>query len=455
MISTNYRQFLGNKAKLNDEHGFEPNFIPDFLFDFQKTLVEWAVRNGRSALFEDCGLGKSVQELTWAQNVINHTNKPVLLCTPIAVGQQMIREAESFGIEANRSRDGQSFGACVHVTNYEQLHKYDPSDFGGFVGDESSAIKNFKGETKKIVTEFCRKMRYRLLATATAAPNDYWELGTSSEVLGYLGFRDMITAFFRQETSKDFRGWGRTKYRFKGHAEEPFWRWVCSWSRSCRVPSDVGGDDTRFELPELIQRETVVDTKKAREGMLFAMAATNLQEQRQERRNSIAERCDLAAEIAHDSEDYTVLWCELNDEGDELEKRISDCVQVKGSMPDEKKEEYLTAFSDGEIKRLIIKPKIGAWGLNWQHCNRVVEFPSHSFESHYQLVRRCWRFGQKRPVTIDLIVNEGEEGVLKNLRRKQQQCENMFRSLVSHMGAAMEIGSSNNFHEKEKIPSWL
>lgn len=237
----NYRDFIETRAKLSVDDGFEPLWMPGFLFDFQSAMVEWSIRQGRSALLEDCGLGKSIQELVWAENVVRKTNRPVILVTPIAVGQQMLDEAEKFGIAAKRTRDGKHTDEpLIWIANYEQLHKYDPDRFGGFVGDESSAIKDMKSRRKAIVVEFCRKMKYRLLATATAAPNDFWELGTSSEALGYLGFRDMITTFFKQETAKDYLGWGRTKYRFRGHAEEPFWSWVCSWARSLRKPSDLG-----------------------------------------------------------------------------------------------------------------------------------------------------------------------------------------------------------------------
>ena len=432
-----YQTFLQSRRKLNKGSGFDPIWMPDFLFDFQQRLTEWAIVNGRAALFEDCGLGKTIQQLVWAENVVRKTNKPVLLATPLAVGAQTVAEATKFGINAERSRDGKWSGqANIVVTNYEQLDKYDPQHFGGFVGDESSAIKNFASTRKAVVTEFCRLLPYRLLCTATAAPNDFWELGTSSEALGYLGFRDMITTFFKQDTQQDHLGWGRTKYRFRGHAEQPFWQWVCSWSRSVRKPSDIGGDDAGFALPPLRQREIVVETKKAREGLLFAMAATNLQEQREERRNSVGERCDKAAEVVASHDGCSVVWCELNEEGDRLTETIPGAVQVKGAMSDGKKEELLTAFTMGEIECLVTKPKIGAWGLNWQHCNNVVSFPSHSFEQMYQAVRRCWRFGQKKPVDVTLIVNEGEVGVLKNLERKQYECEQMFESLVRHMGDA-------------------
>ncbi len=451
-----YAEFIKRKSREDTQYGFDPIWIPDCLFEFQKSLTDWAIRNGRSALFEDCGLGKTLQQLVWAENVVRHTNMPVLLATPLAVGPQTIKEAEKFGIDAERSRGGKFSGEPrIVVTNYEQIHKYDSNAFGGFVGDESSGIKNFKSATKQVVTEFCRRIKYRLLCTATAAPNDFWELGTSSEALGYMGFRDMITVFFKQDTQKDHLGWGRAKYRFRGHAEEPFWKWVCTWSRSIRKPSDIGCDDSGFILPPLNMNEIVVNTAKARPGRLFAMAATNLQEQRQERRNSIAERCEKAAEIATSHDRSVVMWCELNDEADRLTREVDGAVQIKGGMSDDRKEELLIAFTDGQLKRLVTKPKIGCWGLNWQHCHDVVMFPSHSFEQHYQAVRRCWRFGQTRPVDVSLIVNEGEVGVLKSLKRKNAQAERMFESLVRFMSDSLAINHQESFEKTESIPSWL
>lgn len=455
-MSTDYKAFVANKSQWKHESGFAPIKVPDFLFDFQKYLFEYACTKGRSAVFADCGMGKTAIELAFGHEVVQRENKPVLLLTPIAVGQQIISEADKFGIEAKRSRNGEFDGsACIWVTNYEQLSKFDPTKFAGVIADESSRIKDAKSATKHDVTEFMRRIKYRLLCTATAAPNDYHELGTSSEALGLLGFRDMITTFFKQETGKDGRGWGRTKYRFRGHAQEPFWSWVCSWARSCRKPSDLGFDDSRFELPELIEREYVVDTAKCRDGMLFALPGTNLQEEREERRNSIGERCDMAAAIAEGHVGHSVIWCELNPEGDELAKRLPDAKQVKGSMPDEQKEEFLTAFGDGQIKQLITKPKIGAWGLNWQHCHNSIHLPSHSYEQYYQAVRRFYRFGQTHPVNVSLIVNEGEAGILKSLRRKTLQVNNMFASIVKHMQDAMHLQTSDYFPEKEELPTWL
>ena len=455
-MSSDYGEFLRNKSQVSGMAGFEPTFMPAVMFPFQKHLTEWAIRKGRAALFEDCGLGKTLQQLVWAENVVRQTNKPVLIATPLAVGAQTVLEAEKFGIKAKRTRDGKLDGeACVWVTNYEQLHKYDPSLFCGFVGDESSGIKDFKTERKKDVVEFCRRMDYRLLCTATAAPNDYFELGTSSEALGYLGFRDMITQFFKQETSKDHQGWGRTKYRFRGHAEQPFWSWVCSWARSLRQPSDLGFDDGGFALPELREHEIDVATAKPRAGQLFTVPARDMQEERAERRHSIRERCEKAVEIANSKPGPCVLWVELNPEGDMLEKMLDDCVQVSGAMSDDEKEEALIGFSLGQIRRLVTKPKIGAWGMNWQHCSNVVCFPSHSFEQYYQLVRRCYRFGQLNPVDVSLVLCEGEVGVLSSLKRKLYQSQQMFQSIVSHMRNAMHLVSADHFEEQESIPSWL
>ena len=453
---SDYKEFIAAKSQWKHEAGFTPKDAPSFLFDFQKYLFEYACTKGRSAIFADCGMGKTAIELAFGNEIVKRENKPVLLLTPIAVGQQVIQEAEKFGIEAKRSRNGDVDGsACVWVTNYEQLTKFDPSKFAGVIADESSRIKDAKSATKHDVTEFMRRIKYRLLCTATAAPNDYHELGTSSEALGLLGFRDMITTFFKQDVGKDGRGWGRTKYRFRGHAQEPFWSWVCSWARSCRKPSDIGFDDNKFALPELIEREYVVETSRCRNGMLFAMPGTTLQEEREERRNSIQERCDMAVAIAERHKGHSVIWCELNDEGTMLAKMLPDSKEIKGSMSDEQKEEYLQAFSDGQIKQLVTKPKIGAWGLNWQHCHNSIHLPSHSYEQYYQAVRRFYRFGQTSPVQVSLIVNEGEAGILKSLRRKTIQVKNMFASIVSHMQDAMHLQTNDFFPENEEVPKWL
>lgn len=453
-MSIDYKQFIELKQQCGGDHGFDPIFMPDWLFDFQKSLVGWAIRKGRAAIFADCGLGKGPMQLVWAENIVRKTGKRVLIVTPLAVSYQFIHEGEKFGIDCQRSTNGKPSSA-ITITNYERLHNFDRDDFIAVACDESSILKNFGGATKAVVTEFTRKMPYRLLCTATAAPNDYYELGTSSEALGYLGYQDMLTKFFKEDTVKDYLGWGRKTYRFRGHAEESFWRWVCSWARVCRKPSDLGFDDGSYILPALIEREHRVETKKPRDGFLFAIPAMDLQEQRQERKNTIEERCELAASFATKHEGQSILWCHLNKEGDVLEKMIDDATQVSGSMVDEEKERRLLAFQSGEIRRLVVKPKIACFGLNFQNCHNVITFPSHSYEQYYQAVRRCWRFGQKKPVTVNIVSSEGEAAVLANLKRKSDQADKMFESLSKHANEALHLEKINPFIRKEEIPSWL
>lgn len=452
-----YLDFLDKKTQGGADSGFEPVWMPDFLFDFQAEMVEWAVRKGRAAIFADCGLGKTPMGLTWASNVARKTGKPVLYLTPLAVAVQTINEAEKFGVEAVHSRDGSSKGHVV-VANYEKLHFFNPDDFGGVVCDESSILKSFAGSRRGEITAFMRKVPYRLLQTATAAPNDFIELGTSSEALGYMGHMDMLNRFFKNDLNNSATGRMRgevIKWRLKGHAELPFWRWVCSWARAIRRPSDIGFDDSRFVLPELVEVEHLVEVNELADGMLFAMPAQGLKEQREESRRSLQDRCEKVASLVNNTGEPALVWCHLNDEGDMLEKLIPDAVQVSGSDSDERKEDRLESFASGKSRVLITKPKIGAWGLNFQHCNHVTFFPTHSFEQYYQGVRRCWRFGQKRPVTVDVVATEGSLGVVRNLQRKATQADKMFSNLVAEMNNARSIDRVNNMTQKLEIPSWL
>jgi len=775
VTASEYRQFIDRKAQLGSDDGFEPLWIPDWLFDFQKHLVEWAIRKGRAAIFADCGLGKTPMQLVWAANVVRKTHKPVLILTPLAVSHQTEREANKFDIGAERSSNG-NVSAPIVITNYERLHYFDQADFGGVVCDEcfppdtevdtldpldntltqvyikdilpgnrivnasgvdhvkhtrkrpikravrihaehgdficsenhpfftlhgwtcatdlrptdylmatgeamrlvrsdiqshvlglemepvlrkillsemaneppetqsqgthagdvhqdtsgtqevegvidgsrqggvagdiakgqpfigtvgegedqqaaegnrsqanrtggersvvdrtaasvagpatehmdcgvchntreeatrfsellqsghrqpnpedsdrmrrtlssrttksnrpeegrkacfsrvvsvevlelghpdldryrdadghvyfydieatrhpsfsvqgvlvhnSSILKNYSGRRKAEITEFCREVPYRSLCTATAAPNDFWELGTSSEALGYLGHQDMLGKFFKQDTSKDHLGWGRTTYRFRGHAEQQFWQWVCSWARVCRKPSDLGFDDGEFTLPPLIETEHVISSSTPRSGMLFSTPARSLPEQREERRNTIKERCEAVAENVANHDGASVCWCHLNQEGDMLAKMIPNAMQVKGTQPDELKEERLLAFQAGEIPVLVTKPKIGCFGLNWQHCHNVVTFPSHSWEQYYQSIRRCLRFGQKNPVKVTVVTTEGERGVMSNLQRKARQADLMFDALCASANDALHIDGSHSFNQLEEVPPWL
>jgi hypothetical protein len=455
-----YALLLERRAQADAMAGFEPNWMPDFLFGFQQVLTEWAIRKGRAAIFADCGLGKSPIQLAWAENVHRKTGKPVLLLTPLAVTFQMEVEAAKFGIDAGISRDGTAV-APVTITNYEQLEKFDRHEFGGVACDESSAIKAFDGVRRALVTDFLRKMPYRLLSTATAAPNDYIELGTSSEALGYLGYMDMLSRFFtnKENTAKSRGGRWRDAggWRFKGHADEPFWRWVVSWARAIRRPSDLGFADDGFVLPPLEYREHIVNAGvAAQDGFLpgLEIPARGLREERAEMRRSVTERCELAAELL-DSVKTGIAWCQLNAEGDLLERLIPGAVQVSGSDSTNSKEEKLAAFTRGEIRVLVTKPKIGAWGLNWQHCRRMTYFVDYSYESHYQAVRRCWRFGQTEPVTVDIITTPGGSGALAGLQRKAAQADAMFTALVAHMNDATTVRRAAVYDSDVKVAPWL
>mgnify|MGYP001571888401 CR=1 FL=1 len=454
---SDYTTFLRQKTHTGADTGFKPVWMPDFLFDFQATKVEWAIRKGRAANVADCGLGKTPMGLVWASNVARKTGKPVLYLTPLAVGPQTIREAEKFGVEARQSRDGSSAGHVV-VTNYERLHLFNHGDFGGVVCDESSILKSFAGERRGQITRFMRKVEYRLLQTATAAPNDYVELGTSSEALGYMGHMDMLSRFFRNDLNNSATGRNHgeaMKWRLKGHAEEPFWRWVCSWMHAIRRPSDIGFDDGDFRLPPLHEVEHLVEAQTLAEGMLFAMPAHGLKEQREERRRTLQERCERVAGLVNHTGEPALVWCHLNDEGDLLEKLIPDAVQVSGGDSDEAKEDRLTAFAEGKARVLVTKPKIGAWGLNYQHCAHQTYFPSHSFEQYYQSIRRSWRFGQKRQVRVDIVTTDGERGVMANLQRKAAQADDMFTRVVAQMNNALAIERANDMTKHMEIPSWL
>lgn len=452
-----YTDFLIRKKQMNEGSGFEPEWMPDYLFPFQEALVDWSVRMGRSALFADCGMGKTPMQLVWAENVRIHTGKPVLIIAPLAVSFQTEGEAHKFGIEAGVSRDG-SIPSGITITNYERLEHFDSSEFGGVVLDESSAIKAFDGKRRALVTEFMRTMEYRLLCTATAAPNDYIELGTSSEALGYLGHMDMLNRFFTNKMNNSATksmGFNRgDQWRFKGHAEEAFWQWVASWARAMRKPSDLGFDNAAFVLPLLEHRQHVVEAETPPEDKLFDTPAKGLHEEREELRRTITERCEMAAESLSDAE-RAVAWCYLNDEGKLLTKLMDDAVEISGSDSADSKEEKLIAFSRGDVRVLVTKPSIAGWGMNWQHCHRMSFFPSHSYEQYYQAVRRMWRFGQKHPVLVDVVTTEGGIDTLKNLRRKAAQADKMFEALVRHMRQGTALSRDDTHNNEMEVPSWL
>ena len=445
-----YASFLAAKTQIGTDSGFDPVYMPDLLFPFQRDIVTWAARKGRAAVFADCGLGKTFMQLAWAENVIRHTGGRVLILTPLAVSFQTVREGARLGIDVSHCRNGlDTVAAQIVVTNYERLHHFRPEDFSGVVCDESSILKNFDGETRKAVTEFMRRRPYRLLCTATAAPNDYIELGTSSEALGDLARTAMMARFFTHD------GGDTQRWALKGHAERDFWRWVCSWARAIRRPSDMGYDDDGFALPPLEVRSHVVSSASPLDGYLFDMPAVGLQEQRQDLRRTIDERCGMAADLVNAHDRAAVVWCNLNEEGKRLAKSIRGAVEVCGADPEEFKEEAFAGFVSGAFRVLVTKPTIAGFGLNLQHCAHETFFPSHSYEQYYQAVRRCWRFGQKNPVVVDMITTDGQADVLANLNRKTEQAGAMFDNLVSFMWRELVVQKTTGYAKKEEIPQWL
>ena len=478
--SSDYAAFLARKQQLGSMDGFEPVWMPSAMFDFQGHLTAWSIRKGRSEIAADCGLGKTFMELVFAENVLRHTNKAVLILTPLAVSHQTEREAAKFGIEAKRSQDGKHKGGIV-ITNYERLHHFSPSDFIGVVCDEASILKSFTGATRKRITRFMSKMPYRLLCTATPAPNDYVELGTSAEALGELSYSDMLRRFFWQLDDKGQKREQKRQdeaeriiasdpsyykklayrvaqtigqWRLKHHAVTPFWRWVASWARACRMPSDLGFDDGKFVLPPLTEREHIIEPKEPPPGMLFNIPAFGMHEERIERRRTLNERCEYVAGLVNHKR-QAIVWCDMNPEGDLLEKLIPDAEQVAGRTPDERKEELYDAFVSGQLRVMVIKPKIGAFGLNLQNCNHIVSFPSHSYERYRQMIGRCVRFGQTRPVDLDLVLTEGEVRILGNLRRKKERAEKMFSAIIQEMNRAVSIQRQNDYVNKMEVPTWL
>ena len=451
---SDYRSFLRSKSQLDGGMGFSATYQHSSCYDFQRSLVEWSVRQGRASIFADCGLGKTLMQLAWAQNVVEHTSKPVLVLAPLMVSAQTVREAEKFGFDAKRSTDGSLPGSDIVLTNYERLHHFTADDFSGVVCDESSIIKNFEGSRKGEITEFMRLVRYRLLCSATPSPNDYIELGTSSEALGYLGYMDMLGQFFKNDEGSLNPAFIGSKWRFKNHAERDFWRWVCSWARAVRRPSDLGFDDGAFVLPELIETDVVIEAPVP-DGELFATPVRGLTAERGARSATIQLRCERAAEVLSQSDGPGVAWCHLNAESEALAAALDGAEELTGSDADERKIELVEAFQSGEVRHLVTKPKIAAFGLNWQHAHNATYFADHSFEQYYQAVRRMWRFGQKSPVHVTMISTSQLENVGANLRRKAHATEAMFETIVREMNDAMTLDRLREHHGTQETPQWL
>ena len=453
-----YLDFIESKKHTIGNFGFEPEYLPDIGFDFQKYIIEKAVRKGRIAIFADTGLGKTLIQLSIAKNIIQHTNKKVLILTPLAVAFQFILEAEKLGIDdIEYSKDGKHTKKIV-LCNYERLHYFNSEDFIGVILDESSILKNFDGKIKQQVTAFVKKIPFRFLSTATPSPNDFIELGTSSEALGYMGYMDMLTKFFKNnQNSVDStnRNIGE-KFYLKPHAEKDFFAWVNQWSIMVKMPSDIGFSNERYVLPNLILNKTIVKNMSLLDVngqyQLFTPIAKSMTEVRHEQKQTEDKRCEKAVELASDK--ISVYWCNTNNESSILKTLDRESVEIIGSQSIERKEEILMAFSSGEIKRIITKAKITSFGLNWQHCNHSVFFPTWSYEQYYQSIRRFWRFGQKKDVTIDLVVSDGQTRVLEAIQQKTKKAIELHESLKTNVNGTF-INRVKEFNKEILKPKFI
>jgi hypothetical protein len=462
-----YLTFLDQKVRMAPAVGFDPvdSLMPAAIKPFQRDIVTWACRRGRAAVFAGTGLGKTIQELTWAQQVTEHTGGRVLLFTPLAVAEQTVAEAAKFGIDGVAyAKDEASISTPIVVTNYDRRQHFDPTDFAGVVLDESGIIKDHDSRTRNDLTDACRDVPYLLCGSATPAPNDWTELGQHAEFLNVMSAKEMLAMFFVHDGA--VRANAEEEWRLKRHAAADFWRWVASWSVMIRHPRDLGYDEPGYDLPPLDMRQVTVKASMAPAGgMLFPMQASTMQERLAARRDSIAERVAEAARLVAEAPDEPwLIWCNLNAEADALVKAIPGAVNVQGSDAPEIKSKRLLGFARGEPRIMVSKPSIAGRGMNWQHCSRMIFVGlNDSFEQLFQAVRRCWRFGQSKPVTAYLIASDMEGAVVANLRAKEAKYEAMAEAMVEHMRdlstAAVRGGrvSTSTYSPTQtmEVPAWL
>lgn len=429
----NYTEFLKSKEFLSSAKGIEPRAeLNPQLFPFQRDLVRWALKKGRSAIFSDCGTGKTPMQLEWANHVSAESGS-VLILAPLAVSSQTKAEGEKFGVNVTVCESQSDVQPGINITNYEKLHKFDPSSFTGIVLDESSILKAYTGKMRNQIIEAFQNTPYRLACTATPAPNDFMELGNHAEFLGVMSRIEMLATFFVHD------GGDTSQWRLKGHAEDKFWQWVCGWAVMLTKPSDLGYSDEGFALPALNVEHVSIplvqrDAHKA--GLLFVKDATTLQEQRETRRATLDKRVQRTADLALSNNEPWLIWCELNDESAALAKAIPGAVEIKGADSGEHKAQAMLDFASDKIRVLITKPSIAGFGMNWQHCNNVAFVGvSHSYEQTYQAIRRCWRFGQAKPVNVFMVFAETESLIVSNLRRKETDAKRMAEAMLEHMRA--------------------
>lgn len=450
-----YRRFISSRSTKIDSHGFSPNEINPMAKAHQKNTLDFSLNAGKSAAFLDTGLGKSFIELEFAKQCADETGKPSLILTPLAVAGQMVREGHKFNIGARQIRDASEIGDGVMVANYERLPKLDPDAFGAIVLDESSILKSFAGRTRNMLMDAFRDTEYKLAATATPSPNDHTELGNHAEFLGVMRQQEMLSKWFINDTSTASQDW-----RLKGHAVDDFWQWVASWSRCATLPSDIGGDDTGYVLPEIDRRLHTVqaDIMDDTQGMLFRIPEMSATSFHKEKRNTLTQRCGKAAELATHDNPVTV-WCETNEESAILSKMIPGAKEVRGDMKPEEKEKLLLGFVDGDFRAIVTKPKLAGFGVNWQHCSHAVFASiSFSYEQHYQAVRRSHRFGQTNRVRNDIVISDTEKTIWDAINVKGKKHNEMKRRMSDAMNKAQSSAQTRAAYDRAIdlwFPEWI
>lgn len=452
---TEYKKFLQKKRIRIQSLGFNPIWIPDYLFDFQRDLTSWAIRKGKAAIWAGCGLGKTNIQLVWSENVVRHTGKPVLILAPLAVSKQTKQEGLKINLDVTVCESQSDVNPTgINITNYEKLHKFDSSAFVGVVLDESSILKNFAGKTKEQIINAFYNTDYKLCCSATPSPNDYTEIGNHADFLNVCSRTEMLATYFVHD------GGDTQKWRLKGHAEKEFFRWISQWAVMIEKPSDLGYSDQIMTLPPLNMFEHIVES--VIEDELFVTPAQTLNERRDARRKSIESRCALAASLNNSTDESFLNWCDLNAESDTLTKMINGGVEVKGSDKNEIKEKRLMGFATGEVKKLITKASIAQFGLNWQICHNMCFVGlSDSFEAFYQALRRCYRFGQTKPVNVHIIISEKEGNVLQNIKRKEQNAKMMLDRMIQHISIntidelKKETIKTQSKSQKFQLPSFI
>ena len=460
---SDYSTFVAGKLQRSPSTGLTGALpeIHESLFPFQRDLVRWSLRLGRSAIFASTGLGKTRMQLEWARHVAAYTDAPVLILAPLAVAAQTVAEGALMGVDVSLCRSADDVRGGLNIANYERLHRFNPREFGAVVLDESSIIKHHDAATLGLMLEAFRATAFKLCATATPAPNDYTELGTHAEFLGVCTRSEMLSEFFCHDG-------GETQvWRVKGHARQAFWKFVSSWGALVSAPSDLGYPDDGFSLPLLTVHHHRIDADRdsiRRSGLLFAAEAQTLSERRNARRATIDSRVSQCAELVNADEQPWIVWCDLNAESDALKDSIPDALEVRGSDDLDDKEQRLRAFGSGEARVMVTKPSIAGFGLNWQHCARVAFVGvTDSWEAYYQAIRRCWRFGQKHPVEVHIFASELEGEVVRNLERKEANAKLMAEELSRETRGAMRsevLGSkrqTRGYCPKTPIaiPEWL